>query len=70
MAKAGVRLVRGSTRDGEEVAAEDAAGDVKIDNESDSDDYLNAADMVEDVLGWGEVNDDESDDDNMMWGTA
>ena len=66
MAKAGVRLVRGSTRDGEEVAAEDAAGDVKIDNESD--DYLNAADMVEDVLGWGEVKDNESDDDNMMWG--
>ena len=67
--KTGYDWFEGDARDGEEVAAEDAAGDVKIDNESDSDDYLNAADMVEDVLGWGEVNDDESDDDNIMWGT-
>ena len=67
--KTGYDWFEGDACDGEEVAAEDAEGDVKIDNKSDSNDYLNAANMVEDVLGWGKVNDNESNDDNMMWRT-
>ena len=68
--KTGYDWFKGDACDGEEVAAEDALGNIKIDDESDSDDYLDAADMVEDVLGLGEVNDDESNDEDMMWGTA
>ena len=68
--KTGYDWFEGDARDGEEVAAEDAPGDVEIDDESNSDDYLDTADMVEDVLGLGEVNDDKSDDDKMIWGTA